>query len=125
LQAAPPWGFISAGDLLRALVNLGRGADAAAIAREDLVTRDGCEGPMCTEVLLEVAAAEALRAGGDRRAAEDVLRVALRAISLRAATIADPTLRRSYLDRREENRRARELEGLWLAGSSADTGLLG
>jgi eukaryotic-like serine/threonine-protein kinase len=123
LHAAPPWGFISAGDLLRALVNLGRGAEAAAVAREDLLSRDGCEGPMCTEVLLEVAAAEALCAGGDRRAAEDVLRVALRAISLRAANIADPTLRRSYLGRREENRRAFELEGMWLAGSSVEGGL--
>jgi hypothetical protein len=55
LHAALPWGFISAGDLLRSLVNLGRGAETAAIAREDLASRDGCEGPMCTEVLLEVA----------------------------------------------------------------------
>ena len=60
-----------------------------------------------------VAGAEALDAGGDRAAAAVVLGGALHEIDLRAALIADEALRRGFLMRREENRRAVALARAW------------
>ena len=60
-----------------------------------------------------VAAAEALAASGDRAAAHITLRRALQQIELRAASLSDPQLRATYLERRQENRRAAALAREW------------
>lgn len=114
LTAIAPYRFFATESLLRALVALGRGVEAAEVAREDLALLTKVGSPVCSEVLLLVAAAEALFAGGDPLGAEATVRAALRQIELRAARIAEPDLKASFLERRPENRRARELAKAWL-----------
>ena len=64
--------------------------------------------------MFQVAAAEAFFAAGNRAEAEAALREALRQIEIRASKLRDPALRRSFLDGREENRRARAHARAWL-----------
>jgi hypothetical protein len=108
LLALPPWGLYASAHLLEALVRLGRAADAAAIAREDIELMDRVGSPMFTEILFRVSAGEALLADGDRARAHESLAIALREIALRAAAIPD-TLGRERFHARYENRRALEL----------------
>jgi hypothetical protein len=71
---------------------------------------------MCTEVMFNVSAAEALLRAGDGEAGGNCLRLALDQIERRAALMTDPVLRDSYLSRREENRRAFALRDAAAAG---------
>jgi hypothetical protein len=70
-----------------------------------------CGGYM--EVPFRLTAAEAFFAGGDRAAAEEALREALRQIDLRASNIPDGAARERYFGRRE-NVRAVFLAREWL-----------
>jgi hypothetical protein len=106
LDAITPFQIIASADLMTALVQLGRGQEAAAIAREDRPRVDQVGGSMCTEVMFNVSAAQALLAAGDGEAGGHHLRLALDQIERRAALMTDPAMRASYLGRREENRRA-------------------
>jgi hypothetical protein len=113
----PPYQMIASAPFILGLVRLGRAEEAATVAREDLAVLARIGSPVWSEVLFRIAAAEALFAGGDRSEAESTLREALRQIELRRAKIFDPSLKESYLTRREENRRAAELARAWLEKS--------
>jgi len=113
LEPIPAFWWMAATTLLQALVAQGRADEAAAIARQELASLGRCAGPFCSEVALRVASAEALDVGGDRAAAAVVLGGALHEIDLRAALIPDEALRRGFLTRREENRRAVALARAW------------
>ncbi len=65
------------------------------------------------EGLVRLVVAEALAAAGEREAAESALDEAARVIVARAEKIADPSLRRNFLDRVPEHRRTRELADAW------------
>jgi hypothetical protein len=112
LRGVPAWHFIAAATLMEAMVRQGKGDEAADVAREELAFLHDLEGPVCTEVLLGVSAAEALAAGGDRPAAAEALRVALRQMKARADKLSPPR-RAAYLANRVENRRAMELGRAW------------
>jgi eukaryotic-like serine/threonine-protein kinase len=116
----PPFYFMTVAHLLTGLLRQGGHADeAAAVAREDLALLAQLGSPICSEVMFRVVAAEALLAAGDRRAAEQTLAEALLRIERRAASIHDPELRTSYLENREENRRARALASAWAVTAAA------
>jgi len=89
------------------------------IAREDLELLERIDGPVSTEVLFRVAAADVLHGAGHLAEARGVLAEALRQIDIRSTKITDPALRSSYLSGRPENRRARELE-VQTVGSSGE-----
>jgi hypothetical protein len=109
LISMPPYGTMSAAYLLWALAAQGRWEEACALAREELARLARLEGPLCTEVLLRVAAADVFLGGGYHAEGESALASALGEIALRAGKIGDPELRAAYLSQRHENRRAAEL----------------
>ncbi|HET6149051.1 MAG TPA: protein kinase [Polyangia bacterium] len=117
LTAMPPYGLMASAHLMTALVTQGRAAEAAAIAREDLARHATRRGPVCSEVLFLVAAAEALFAAGSRGEAESALRQGLRQIDVRARKLSDPALKQSFLLGRNENLRARAHAKAWLGGA--------
>jgi ATP/maltotriose-dependent transcriptional regulator MalT len=59
LLSMPPYGVMSAAYLIEALLAQGRREEARASAREELSRLQALAGPLCTEVMLRVAAAEA------------------------------------------------------------------
>ena len=113
LTAMPPYGLMASAHLMTALGRQGRAAEAAAIAREDRARHAARLGPVCSEVMFQVAAAEAFFAAGSRGEAETALREALRQIEVRASKLSDPALRSSFLNGRDENRRARAHARSW------------
>jgi len=121
MTGAPAYRFIGASAFITALVRLGRTGEAAASAREDLAILDALDGPVCTEVMLRVAAAEALFVDGDHEAARSTLQKALAAIEVRAAKLSDPELVRTFREGREENRRAAKFAREWLGTETART----
>jgi ATP/maltotriose-dependent transcriptional regulator MalT len=110
----PPYGLMASATLIDALTRQGRHDEAVQQAHEDLVLLGELGGPVCSDVIFGVAAAEALFASGDHASAASVLDEALRQIELRSGKIADDGLRRAYLSGRREVRRALELKRLWL-----------
>ena len=110
LVAMPPYALMASASLVLALANQGRSVQACMIAREDLELLERIDGPVSTEVLFRVAAADVLHGAGHLAEARSVLAEARRQIDIRSTKITDPALRNSYLSRRPENRRARELE---------------
>ncbi|HWA77079.1 MAG TPA: protein kinase [Polyangiaceae bacterium] len=101
LMATPP--------LVYALIRQGRAEEAAHVAHEDLAALNKLQGPVCSEVAFLVAAAEAFFENGESAPAERTLRQALTRIDARAAKMSEPLTKETYLSRRSENRRAREL----------------
>jgi eukaryotic-like serine/threonine-protein kinase len=98
---------------VQALVRSGRIEEGEKVARDGLAVLGRLAGPVCTEVMFEVAAAEALWEAGARPDARRILGQARAHVDLRAGLIADAALRDSYLTNREENRRLAELERAW------------
>jgi hypothetical protein len=113
LTAVPAYRFLAASAFITALVRQGRSAEAAASAREDLAMLDALDGPVCTEVMLRVAAAEALFADGHKTTAHAVLQRALTGIDVRAAKMTDPAIAQVFRTGREENRKAGALARAW------------
>jgi tetratricopeptide (TPR) repeat protein len=109
LKGIVPYMLIASGNLVRALVHLGRKDEAAVIAREDLAILDALGGTVCSEVAFRVACVEALVACEAHDEADKTLREAVRQIERRAAKIDDPAWKQGYLTRRPENRRAFDL----------------
>jgi hypothetical protein len=114
LLEVPPYGLMASAHLMTALMHQDRAAEAAAIAREDLTRHAARRGPVCSEVMFQVAAAEALFVAGSRGEAEAALREALRRIDRRAGKLSDPALKHSFLTGRDENLRARAHAKAWL-----------
>lgn len=118
-QSWLPYALMASASLVLALANQGRSVQACMIAREDLELLERIDGPVSTEVLFRVAAADVLHGAGHLAEARGVLAEALRQIDIRSTKITDPALRSSYLSGRPENRRARELE-VQTVGSSGE-----
>lgn len=117
MAGAPAYHFIGASAFITALVRQGRNAEAAASARDELAILDGLGGPICSEIMLRVAAAEALFADGHETTARAVLQRALTGIDVRTAKMSDPAIARVFRTGREENRRAGELARAWFGES--------
>lgn len=113
LDGLPAFRFMASSYLLAALAQQNRRSEAAALARDDLSLLARLEGPICSEVMFRVAAAEALFDDGAREQAEAALREALRQIDIRAGRISRTDLKTSFLTGREENRRARRRAQEW------------
>jgi len=111
----PHYGLVSVVCLVQSLLGQGRAAEAAELARQELLPAAGRGSMGWVDVPLLVTAAEALFAAGDRGAAESVLREALAQIEARAAKIPDAALKEAFLQEREENLRARRLEREWFS----------
>lgn len=116
LFGMPLFRLMASTHLLNALLRQRREAEAAAIARQDLVWLGRIGGPVCSEVMFRVAAAEALFEAGDPSSGEAALREALRQIDLRASFMSEAGVKEKYLTGREENRRAAELALAWRLG---------
>jgi eukaryotic-like serine/threonine-protein kinase len=117
MRSLLPFSLLATTALIESLLQQKRAGEAAVIAREDLNALRGLKGPVCTEVLFCVAAAEALLAAGDRPEAERALRDAIRQIDVRARKFAEPGPKQTYLTGRPENRRAFELARAWFGAS--------
>jgi hypothetical protein len=107
-----PFSLMTASYEVLALARSGRVDEAAALAREGLARLTG---PMFSEVMFEVAAAEALWAAGERAEARRALASARAHVDTRLGLMADESVRAAYLTGREENRRLVELERAWPA----------
>jgi tetratricopeptide (TPR) repeat protein len=98
-----------------ALLHAQRVGEALASAREAMHLLEGLSGIEDGESLIRVVFAEALAASGDRPTARAAFREARDRLLRRAAKVADPALRESFLQRVPENARtllrARELLG--------------
>jgi eukaryotic-like serine/threonine-protein kinase len=114
LASYPPFGLMASAHLLTALVRGGRAKEALAIANEDFGFLERVGSPICSEVMFRVAAAEALYEGGQRDAGVAALREARHHIERRSAKVRDPAILQRFLEGREENRRAAELERAWV-----------
>lgn len=115
----PAYQFIAASTMITALLRIGKIGEAAASARAEIAILDAMDGPVCSDIMLRVAAAEALFGAGEQAAARTILEKALADIEVRAAKMDDPALARTFREGREENRRAAAFAGEW---SGAKTG---
>jgi serine/threonine protein kinase len=113
LESLPPYMLMASADLVTGLLRQGKAAEAAVVAREDLARVAALEGPLCTEVLFNVAAAEALYEAGDRAEGSALLGTALAQIEERAKRMSDPMLKEMFLGRRAENLQAFALRDAW------------
>jgi hypothetical protein len=110
----PPYALMASAIVLEALTRQGKSGEAVELAHEDLTLLDELGGPVCSDVMFGVAAAEALFESGDRASAASVLGEALQRIERRSDLIVDHRLKQSYLTRRTEVRRALQLKDQWL-----------
>lgn len=100
------------GTLARVLLAAGRAPEALAAAAqgvarlEEVAVEEG-------EADLRLALAESLHAIGDEAAAREAIRTARARLEERAARIADPVWRRSFVDNVPANARTRELANAW------------
>lgn len=109
----PLWLTRTASVQIRALLALGRNAEATAVAETVLAALPALGGAGQTEVELRLACSEAFRAAGHDERAVAELRETLRQISLRADDIPDPVWKNSYLTRNPSCVRAREVAREW------------
>jgi hypothetical protein len=84
---------------IRALLGLGRAAEACLIAEQVVHALATCGGAGALEVEARLAVAEAFEASGDHARACAELLETLRQVALRADDIADPFWKDSYLTR--------------------------
>ena len=107
----PTLAALAAAALARCRVALGRGGEARELAARAVAVLEG-ESVEEGESYIGLAEVEVLEAVGDHDGAVAALRRALARLELYVAQIADPSLRRSFLERVLENRalldRARE-----------------
>jgi ATP/maltotriose-dependent transcriptional regulator MalT len=98
---------------IRALVGLGRAAEACVVADQmtGTIQMFGCAG--CAEVAARLAAFEAFEANGDHDRARVELAETLRQVQLRADDITDPFWKDSYLTRNPYVARALALGREW------------
>jgi hypothetical protein len=108
-----PYALLISSYEVQALVRSGRLDEAGRTAKAGLAVLAELGGPVCSEVMFEVAAAEALWETGEHGEARRVLARARAHMELRAHLIADADRRNAYLTGREENRRMLELERSW------------
>ncbi|MBZ5710193.1 ATP-binding protein, partial [Nannocystis pusilla] len=109
----PLWLLHTASVHVRALLTLGRAAEAVAVAERVLGVIPGLGGAGHAEVEFRLAASEAFRAAGHLERARSELRETQRQIDLRAGDIPDTFWRHSYLSRNPHCVRARALAGAW------------
>jgi hypothetical protein len=98
---------------MRALMGLGRSAEAVAVAEQVLAALPSLGGAGVFEVNARLAASEAFHAAGDLGRARAELGETLRQIQLRADDITDPLWKNSYLTRNPHCARARRLGRDW------------
>src|SRR5262249_54494125 len=98
---------------LRALLGLGRAAEACLIAEQVVQVLATYGGAGSFEVEARLAVAEAFEASGDRARAIVELSETLRQVALRAEDIADPFWKDSYLTRNPYVARALVLGREW------------
>jgi eukaryotic-like serine/threonine-protein kinase len=113
-----PYALIGGAYRLMGLTGGGRHQEAAVVARDGLAALARLDGPIFTEVIYTVAAAEALWSAGARDEARAALAQARRQVEARTALMAGADVRATFLARRPENRRLVELEQLFGAGSA-------
>lgn len=113
LAAGPLWFLPTASVLIRALLALGRPAEAMSVAEQLLAYFPVLGGGGVFEVEFRVAASEAFRAAKDPPRAVSELRETLRQIQLRADNITDPAWKTSYLTRNPYCVRAQQLAKEW------------
>jgi hypothetical protein len=94
---------------IRALIGLGRAAEAAAVAEQVLGVLAAFGGAGTGEVEARVAVVEAFEASGQHERARAELAETLRQVEFRADDITDPVWRESYLTRNPHSARALEL----------------
>jgi tetratricopeptide (TPR) repeat protein len=98
LTVAPPLRAGAIASRARALLALGRTDEALALAREALAIVEAGMNDMF-DSLVRLVHAEALEASGDREGARAAIGEARRLLLEAADRIADPTLRKSFLER--------------------------
>jgi serine/threonine protein kinase len=98
---------------IRALLGLGRTADAAAVAEHTLGALGELGGTGITEVEIRLATVEAFEAVGAHERARAELAESLRQVELRLDDIADPFWKNSYLTRNRYVARALALGREW------------
>jgi eukaryotic-like serine/threonine-protein kinase len=115
LAGITPYRLFASTSALRALLALGRDAEACTLALETLAAYRALGGAVCSELPFLVGAAEACRAGGRQREADAALDLALGQIELRASKI-DAGRDRNVFLAQQSCRRAVELRSLWHGG---------
>ena len=113
LPAAPLFWISCAPVHMRALIGLGRAAEASIVAKQATGAIQMLGGAGCFEVEARLAAAEAFDADGDPARARVELGETLRQVNLRADDITDPFWRESYLTRNPYCARALTLGRAW------------
>jgi eukaryotic-like serine/threonine-protein kinase len=104
-QEKSPTRALALGSLARVRVKEGRAAEALPLAEEAMAMLAAFGGVDEGEALMRLAHVEALLAVGQNDAAQAALRTARDRLNERAARIADPLLRRMFLDAVPENAR--------------------
>jgi hypothetical protein len=99
--------------LIRALIGLGRAAEACLLAEQATGVIQQFGGCGSTEVGIRLAVAEAFEEGGDSVRARAELAETLRQIKLREDDITDPFWRESYLSKNPHCARALALGRAW------------
>jgi hypothetical protein len=113
LRMAPVIWLASAPAHVRALLGLGRTADACVAAEQILGTLTALGGAGCFEVAARLAVAEAFEGAGEHARARAELAETLRQIQLRLDDIADPFWKNSFLTRNRYVARAIVLGREW------------
>jgi tetratricopeptide (TPR) repeat protein len=113
LADVPPVRPAAVATLSRALLAQGRTAEALALAREANSLLDSLGQVEDGEVAIRLALAEALAANGDHEDAKAALVRARDRLAIRAAAIARPDWRESFLARIPDHARTTELARAW------------
>ena len=113
LQVAPLWVISIVSIQTRALIGLGRAAEAVVNVESVLAMIPPLVGAGSTEVELRLAASEAFQAAGHHERAQAELRETLRQVQLRADDITDAFWKSSYLTRNPYCVRTLQLAKEW------------
>jgi tetratricopeptide (TPR) repeat protein len=116
-SAARPLTAAAHAVLAEALLRCGRHAEARAAAEAAAAALSASDATEEGEMHLRVVLAEALAATGDEEQARSTIARASALVLAQAARIDDPALRKSFLERVPEHRRALELASAWGAPS--------
>jgi eukaryotic-like serine/threonine-protein kinase len=117
LTGITPYRLFASTSVLKALMALGRDAEACTLALDAVAAYRAIGGTVCSELPFLVCAAEACRAGGKHFEADAALDRALGQMELRASKIEAGGARETFLAQ-QSCRRALELRTLWRGGGT-------
>ncbi len=113
LRHAPAYWLHSLPTLILSLLRQSRAQEASQVAEEGLALLRSHGGGGVSEIAVRIAAAEALHALPKLEEAKEQLRLAQKALSLRAQYIERPELRESFVRLSPQGRRVGELVRRW------------